>query len=194
MTATAYKLRNASPMAAANLGGWFTDTVQHACAVDGISDVFDSAIDDIRNVVLTGQIFEHPADVEDMLAIGHREAQFFGPAGRVAYRRIHDSVRDLSLRAHRNGIGDVLSKILDTDKPLAGDLLKAALVAQFGPAAAIALEGVELAIKERSKDDDQKRSDKAATDKADEKPGQDQVRRNIRRMTLAPGKPTTQDN
>lgn len=199
MSASAYRLRNCSPMASQNIGPWFEDMTRNACADEGTERCYDHAIADIRNALLTGEPIDDIARVEYVLDIAHRDAQLFGPTGRIAYGRVHQSLRNLSIRLNNKTVSKYLGKLLKKAEPMAGDLLKAALIAKYGPAAQIALTGVDLAVTEPGQNndpdakpdkaeaskDDSDADDDAAEAHDDERERRDDPRQLMRRMTLA---------
>ena len=74
------------------------------------------------------------------------DAEMWGGQGRAAVHQIHRSLRNLSIKLDKGLVSGFLSKVTKTAEKLAPQAIKAALVSQFGPAAAIALEGVDLAV------------------------------------------------
>jgi hypothetical protein len=188
MTATAYKLRNASPMSSRTIGPWFADIAHSACIAHGAPELYHSTIADIRNGLTTGQPLERIADIEDMLELTEPEAELFGAGGRVAHQRMHRSLRNLSIKLDSKRVSKFLNQLIDTAEPLAGDLIKAALIAEFGPAAQIALQGVDLATKKQrtpTAQDSGKPTSKPENQASPDKPDRAELRRRMRRMTLA---------
>ena len=55
MTATAYQLRNASPMTDTLLAPWFVDMTRNACIRVGALPCYRHAMHDIRRSLLTGR-------------------------------------------------------------------------------------------------------------------------------------------
>ena len=92
-------------------------------------------------------------------------------------------MHDLSLALTRNGVRKYLDGLLDTDSPT-GELIKTALIAQYGPAARIALYGVDLGVKQLDKHLADKARKKAKEKAARHKQAREQKRRRRRRMTL----------
>ena len=177
MTAATYKLQHVSPMASGRIAPWFASMTRATCRDQGIDDVYRCAVSDIRNGLLTGRPLQHTADIEDMLAVAELEARLFGPAGRVAYRRVRDSVRNLSIKLDRKEVTSFLRGLLERAQPIASEAIKAALIAKFGPAAAIALNDVDLQVKKPAPAD--------IVPPADEPDTRERRMEQIRRMTLA---------
>ena len=192
MTAAAYRIRNASPMNPSIIGPWFVDMTRQGCIDQGMGDCFDTAVSDIRNALTTGEPLQHVDDIENMLHIAQDNAQLFGAAGRVAYRRVHESIRNLSLGLNSKRVARFLNDLLDTAEPLAKDAVRTALIAKFGPAAQIALDGADIKIKDAKKPGNQ--SDRAeAPSTSPKKPTPEELRQRLRSMTFAFNQPPRKD-
>lgn len=197
MNATAYQLRNASPMDRDQLGPWFADLARNACSARGAEDCYHVAMDALRTSLLTGEPVRDPEAIECVLGLAYDDAPLFGPAGRMAHDRVSRSIRNLSIALDQKRVAGFLNNLMDVVEPMAGDVIKAALIAKFGPAAQIALQGVELGTAEKSgkrritrerqptkEDDDQ--HDEDTTTKQDELArAREERRARVRRMTFA---------
>ncbi len=157
----------------------------------------------LRHSLLTGQPIDKPEDLACVLALTERDAALFGNPGRMAYRRVHRSLRNLAVALDTDRVGKFLDGLVGAAKPMASSAIKAALITQFGPAAQIALAGTNLAVEQGKKsadNDGTKAATKPDTSKPDTtktKPskakrrkrvrGKDRqtTRAQLRRMTLA---------
>jgi len=148
MNATAYQLRNTSPMAKEHIGPWFNELAWNACAAQGAEDCYETAMDALRNSLVTGASITHPEEIECVLALARPDADLYGAKGRAAFDRVSRSVRNLSLSLDRGHVAKILTKLAKTTKPMAAEAIKLALVAEFGPVAAVALEGVDVGLEE----------------------------------------------
>jgi len=146
MSAAAYQVRNANPAERANIAQWFLDTARNACFEQGTEQRFQQAIGSLRNSLITGHPLEHLDDVAHVLAVTAEDAKLWGARGRAAFNRVHNSVRNLSFDLDRNRVGKILDDLIKSRGSQASSMLKAAMIAQFGPAAAIALQGMDLAV------------------------------------------------
>ena len=142
MNATAYQLRNASPLAESALAPWFADLAWNACTQHGAEECYHVAMQAIRESLLTGRPLRNASAIDCVLGLAYDDAQLFGAKGRTAFDRVEKSLRNLSLKLDTKRVAGFVNDLLS--EPMAGELMKAALVAQFGPAAAIALQGVNL--------------------------------------------------
>ena len=156
MLATTYHARNLIPGTENNLAPWFHSVARNACLEDGGDGgeaCYQRAISGLRNAMLTAQPITEIDDLAHVLALAGDEAEIFGNAGRAAHDQVHRSIRNLSFKLDRNLVSGIVRKIVDAGEKLAPAALKAALVSQFGPAAAVALHGVDLAIENSAEGD-----------------------------------------
>lgn len=159
MLATAYRARNIAPTTAKHLPGWFVDMMRNACIDDGGTARLDNALCALRNAVTTGEPIEDLEDLEDLqyvVELAGEDAELWGPRGREAYDEIQQSIRNLSLKLDTSVVSDIVDRVVRTGQKLAPEAIKAALISQFGPAAAIALQGVDLAVTDPDDDSDRK--------------------------------------
>jgi hypothetical protein len=207
MTATAYQLRNASPMADTLLAPWFVGMTRNACMQVGALPCYRSAMHDIRRSLLTGLAFQDPETIDCVLDCAERDAHLFQPHGSRAFDRVYRSLRNLSVKLDRKRVAGFLNDIMRTAEPLASDAIKLALVSQFGPAAQVAFHGVDLAIESRAQADRRQRRQERAErirQELDRKPRtveatkakrqrathQDEHQSHLRRMTFASLQPS----
>lgn len=146
MLATAYQAQNLIPGTQQNLAPWFHAVARNACFEDGGEDCYERAVSALRNSLLTGEAIDEPDDVAYVLELTGHEAEIFGSHGCAAYDQVHRSIRNLSFKLDRDLVSDIVRKIVDASEKIAPTALKAVLVSKFGPVAAVALEGVDLAI------------------------------------------------
>lgn len=215
MNATAYELRNASPMAQEYIGPWFNELAWNACAARGAEDCYETAMEALRNSLLTGEPITHGDELDCVLALAHTDADLYGAKGRAAFDRVSRSVRNLSLALDRGRVARFLKNMMERAQPMAAEAVKLALVAKFGPAAQIALQGMDVAIEEpetrpaldQADDEAQLRAllalvdRKAAQDAADDEDEEDapvmsraERHARVRRMTLGFREPPRKDN
>ena len=114
--------------------------------------------------------------------------------------RVERSLRNLSLKLDAGQVQEFLGGLLDTDTLLSSDAVKAALIAKFGPAAAIALEGLKLGTAEakptkqpEESDSSTKADDSTKADKRNPLTREDK-RQRMRRMTFAFRQPENKDS
>lgn len=193
MNATAYELRNASPMASDAIAPWFADLAWHACATRGALDCYERALAALRAGLLNGHGIRDREAIDCVLGLAHQDAQLFGARGRAALDRVWRSVRNLSVALDTKRVARFLDTVMDAAEPVAANAIKAALIAKFGPAAQIALQGIDLAVVQ-----DRKRRDELAqadTDDADQDDDETPAtRERMRRMTLAFRQPERKDH
>ena len=151
MLATAYSAQRVAPGTRNHLAPWFTAMARNACFDDGGEDRYERAVGLLRNSLLTGEPIDELEDFEDLdyvLELAGDEAELWGAHGRAACKQVDRSIRNLSLELDTNLVSKIVRKVVKTGEKLAPAALKAALVSQFGPAAAVALEGVDIAIEQ----------------------------------------------
>ncbi len=149
MNAAAYQTRNASPMNTQYIAPWFADLAYNACLQQGAEDCYEIAMDSIRNSLLTGRPIDAPEEIDSVLALAYPDACLFGAKGETAYERVRRSVRNLSIGVDARRVSGFLNGLIHQVEPLASKAIKTALIAQFGPAAAIALQGLDVAVAEK---------------------------------------------
>lgn len=144
--AAMYAICKQSPLVGGNLAPWFADLARNACIYYGAPDSYRIAIAALCWALLSGHPirYRHRHALAELLALAARDAQLFGPIGQVGYGRMQRSIRNLSASLDTKVVGRYLDKLMTTMQPMAGDVVKAALIAQFGPAAALALHGRDL--------------------------------------------------
>jgi hypothetical protein len=210
LNATAYQLRNASPMAKDHIGPWFNELAWNACAAQGVEDCYETAMGAIRNSLLTGEPISATDEIDCVLSLARADADLYGAQGRTAFDRVDRSVRNLSLSLDRGRVAKVLTKV--ARHPLAAEAIKLALVAEFGPVAAIALQGVDLGIAapkpktgpalDQADDDEQMRALLAVVNREDDEDDDDdepvttraEIHRRMRHMTLGFRQPSRKDS
>lgn len=144
MSATAYQLRNASPLAARHLTPWFSELAWNACSQRNAEECYRVAMAALRHSLLTGRPLRNAEQIDCVFDLAHEDAQLFGARGRTAFDRVERSLRNLSTSLDNKQVERFLGSLLETAEPLASEAIKAALIAKFGPVAAIALQGLEL--------------------------------------------------
>jgi len=152
MAATASMTRNGLPMTRANIAPWSHTLIRNACLDEGTEDCYERAMRTLRNGLITGEPIEDVEDINYVLELAAEDAELWGAPGRRAYNRLHTSVRNLSLGLGTGQVREFLDSLIKTSEKLAPDAQKAALIAQYGPAAAIAMQGVELAMVQQTDD------------------------------------------
>jgi hypothetical protein len=161
MTATAYGARNVAVGARDRVGPWFLEIARNACldARDANGDdggCFERGLGALRNALLTGTPLESHDGYDDLALVldyAMADAEFWGRPGEAAVDRVVNSVRNLSLALDMGKVSRFLHGIAKAGETIAPKALHAALTAQFGPAAAIALEGVQVAMQNGAADD-----------------------------------------
>jgi hypothetical protein len=148
MLAAVYELRNTSPLTGQNLAPWFDEVARNACIEEGSEDCYAIALSALRRSLLTGEPIEQPDELECLMSLIEHEAELFGARGRAAFQRVCRSMRNLTIALDTKRVAKLLDKLASTAEPLASEAIKTALIAKFGPAAGIALKGVDLAIKD----------------------------------------------
>jgi hypothetical protein len=199
MVATVYELRNTSPLTRKNIVPWFTEVARNACIEQGAEDCYELAMDALRDALLTGEPIEQPDELACVMTLVEQDAGLFGARGRAAYQQINRSVRNLSIALNTGRVTKVLNRVANAAEPLASNAIKAALISQFGPAALIALQGVDLAMAESStasstathadeddEDDEEIEEDEDEDEDEDDQDDDTEARlRRVRRMTFA---------
>jgi hypothetical protein len=150
MLAAVYELRNTSPLASQNIVPWFTEVARNACIEEGDDECYEIVMAALRRALLTGEPIDRPDELACVLSLVEQDAELFGARGRAAYQRMCRSLRNLSIALDTRRVAKVLDKMASSAQPLASEAIKTALIAKFGPAAVIALQGVELAMEESS--------------------------------------------
>jgi hypothetical protein len=163
MTATAYGARNVAVGARDRVGPWFLEIARNACLDANDPDVdaddggcFERGLGALRNALLTGTPLESHDGYDDLALVldyAMADAEFWGRPGEAAVDRVVNSVRNLSLALDMGKVSRFLHGIAKAGETIAPKALHAALTAQFGPAAAIALEGVQVAMQNGAADD-----------------------------------------
>ena len=180
MSAAVYQIRNASPMGRAQLVPWFMDLARHACISQNMEDCYHIANRALRRALVTGTSIENRDELGCMLALAENDAQLFGPLGGVAYQRVRNSIADLDHALETRKVSQLLDAHL-RNGPNAGDILKAALIAQFGPAAELAFYGSKIDIDDVKKTIDKVK--KVTKKKKVRKLTKQERKRLLRRMT-----------
>lgn len=146
MLATAYRAGKTSPLAKKHLVPWFNQVARNACIDDGGDACYECAIDSLRNAVIAGEPLEDLEDLEYVLERAAEDAEMWGGQGRAAADQVYRSVRNLSFKLNTGFVKKFVKKLARTAEQLAPHAIKAALVAELGPAAGVALQGVDLAV------------------------------------------------
>jgi hypothetical protein len=188
MLAAVYELRNTSPLTSQNLVPWFTEVARNACIEEGDDECYEIALAALRRALLTGEPIDRPDELACVMSLVEQDAELFGARGRAAYQRMCRSVRNLSIALDTNRVAKVLEKMASSAQPLASEALKTALIAKFGPAALIALQGVELAMEDtktqaKAKEPEERKPERTTRDDVDDKT--EARRRRMRRLTFA---------
>jgi hypothetical protein len=184
MLATVYELRNTSPLAGQNIVPWFTEVARNACIEEGDMECYDIAMAALRRALLTGEPIDQPDELACVMSLVEQDAELFGARGRAAYQRMCRSFRNLSIALDTKRVAKVLNKMASSAQPLASEAIKTALIAKFGPAALIALQGVELAMEDtRTKATELQDEEPKNYDKFDDTTRGARLRR-MRRMTF----------
>lgn len=150
MLATAYKTSRISPMSSRHLVPWFGQVARNAFLDDGCVDWYDDAIGTLRNAVLTGQPLDDYEELGYMLDRAAHDAAMWGGQGHAAIGQIERSLRNLSIKLNKGMVAGFLKKLTSTAETLAPHAIKAVLVSQLGPAAGLALQGVDIALEQES--------------------------------------------
>lgn len=207
MDAVAYQMRNTSPLPKKHIGPWFVDLARNACIDEGAEECYESAMSALRNSLLTGNPITNKNAIECVFKLAHRDADLFGTQGRTAYERVRKSLRNFSFALDSKRVAQFMNNLMDTAEPLAAQAIKTALIAKYGPAAQIALQGVDLAMAQQASNDnvgslnlslesspetahDDDDDDDEKAEKADKKDDnqpltREQKRKRMRRMTLS---------
>ena len=178
MLATAYRARKTSP--ARHLPEWFDEMTRNACIEQGTEGVYELAIADLRNAIIEGEQIDDSDALAYVLDLAAQEAELWGASGRSAYHQVSKSFRNLAIKIDRNIVDRAVSKIIETGEKLAPEAIKVALISQFGPAAAIALQGVDVVIGEHENSKAKGTEDRGKPQRVHYSP-----RQRMRRMTLA---------
>ncbi|MCG8423965.1 MAG: hypothetical protein MJE77_39235, partial [Proteobacteria bacterium] len=201
MLATAYRAHNVSPMAKRHLAPWFSAMARNACAEDGTEDYYDHSLELLRNALITGEPIDTYETVDHVLDRAADAAALWGGQGHAAFDQMAGSIRNFSIKLNKGIVARFVKEVTEVAEQLAPQAIKAALVAKFGPAAAVALEGVDVAM--QSAQDAQTRKPSTQQSSSDErlvgtlvlglegdsrpaeKSTHDSTRERVRRMTFA---------
>ena len=146
MLAAAYRAHNVSPMAQRHLVPWFRDVARNACIDDGTEEYYDHSLQLLRNALITGEPIDNYEALDHVLDRAAEDAELWGGQGRAAFDHMARSIRNFSIKLNKGMVSRFVKKVTDVAEKLAPQALKAALVAEFGPAAAVALQGVDVAM------------------------------------------------
>ena len=185
MMFTAWNARNLAPNAPRLIAPWFDGLTRNACIDGGAQQSYHTALESMRNGLLTGEPLAYVEHIEHMFALAEPEADLWRARGRKAFERMAGSVRNLGLSLDSGKVGNVLGKILDSGKEMAPHAIRAALIAEFGPAAALALKGVDLAQTSGTTRKGKAKKARKTTKKAQKAQKKRDRRARLRRMTLA---------
>ena len=190
MTAAVYDITDMSPLTDDHIVPWFANLARNATSARGMIDCYKIATSALTRAITTGTGIEEPLEVACLIQLASEDAPLFGPLGELAFQRMESSLRNLSLSLESKAVGKYLDRLMDTVEPIAGDVLKAALIAKFGPAAGLALHDRNIAVREM-----QKKAKKAAKDasavgtaQADgrkAKPSKEELRQRVSRLSPA---------
>jgi hypothetical protein len=147
MVYTAWNARNLTPAAPRNVARWFSEVVRNALSEEGNEALYEAAIGALRNGLSTGAAID-PEPLEYVLRLGEREAELWGSAGQRAMGQVQQSLRNLSLSLDSGKVKQVLGQVAQAGKEAAPKVIRAALFAEFGPMAEIALQGAEIGTAE----------------------------------------------
>ena len=178
-----YARGKASPLVGGHLAPWFADLARNACISRNARGCYDVVTDSLCASILSGRRMARPRALDYLLSVSAADAQLFGPLGQVGYERMHNSIRNLSRSLDNDSVSKYLDKISNKVEPMAGDIIKAALIAQFGPVAAFALQGKKLGLGART--DKDKKNAQGVQSKGKRKPTREECRRRARRMSPA---------
>lgn len=187
MSATAYQLRNASPLNARYLAPWFTDLARTAHGQRCAAGCFPIAMDSLRRSVLTGRPLRNAEQINCVISGAYEDAQLFGAGGRTAFDRVEGSLRNLATKVNTKQLQKFLAGLLENAEPLASEAIKAALIAKLGPIGAIALQGLELGTAAAKPAEDKKpeTSNTTPPEKQSKPTTREEKRQRMRRMTFA---------
>ena len=146
MNAAVCEIRNGSPLAEGQLVPWFAELARNAASSRDMQACHDIAMRALRRALVTGTSIDRPDEVACLLALTAEDAQLFGPLGTIAHQRMSDSIRNLSVSLNGKVVLRYLEKLKSTVEPYAGEVIKAALIAKFGPAAGLALHDADLGV------------------------------------------------
>ncbi len=146
MMFTAWEARHLAPNAARNVAPWFAQLARNACIDQGAERSYDLAIDSVRNSLISGTPLQHAGHIDRVLEFAEPDAAIWRARGQKAFQHVSSSLRNLDLSLKSGALGKVLGRVLDTGKDIAPDVIRSALIAEFGPVAAVALKGVDLAM------------------------------------------------
>ena len=141
-----YATGKASPLTGGHLAGWFNDLARYACTYRNAGPMFVLGKDGLCRALITGHPVENPDELEYLMTAAAEDAHLYGTFGQVGYQNMARSMRNLSNALADKAVSAYINKMMGSGQPMAGDILKAALVAQFGPAAAFALHGRKVGL------------------------------------------------
>jgi hypothetical protein len=149
MVYIAWEARNLRPAAPRNVARWFTEVTRNACVEDGDERLYEAAVISLRNALSHGT-WGDAQGLEYLLELGEREAQLWGRTGRRAMDKVYGSLRNFSLSLDSGQFKKVLTRVAQGGKEVAPALIRAVLIAEFGPVAEIALQGAQIGVSESS--------------------------------------------
>jgi hypothetical protein len=151
MVFTAWEARSLTPAAARTVAQWFAEVTRNACIEEGDEALYEEAITSLRNSLSDGTWIDSQ-ELGYMLELGEREAQLWGALGRKAMGQVHSSLRNFSLPFGSRKMTKVLGRVAQVGKEVAPQVIRAALIAEFGPLAEIALQGAQIDVTESGKE------------------------------------------
>lgn len=179
-----YATGRVSPLFNGNLARWFGDLARNACASRGDPKCYPDVTNSMSTALIHGRRWiSNVDDLDYLLTVAGEDAELYGVFGQVGYDRMVRSIRNLSVSLSKKAVGQYLDKLVTQVEPIAGDVVKAALIAQFGPAAAFALQDKKLRLSpviKKSKD-----NAKVEQTTGKRKPTREECRRRARRMSPA---------
>lgn len=146
MTYTAWQARNLPPGAQRTLAPWFTEVARNACIDEGATETYRLSMQALRNALTTGDELEETEHIDHLLALAYRDAQLWGTPGHQAVNRVQGSLRNLALSINSGKAKRIIKKITETGKDIAPHVIRAALIAEFGPIAAVALQDAKIGV------------------------------------------------
>lgn len=146
MAYTAWQARNLRPGDRRTLAAWFNEVVRNACLDEGTAESYRLGMQALRNAITTGEALAHPEHIDHVLELAYRDAQLWGTPGRNAVKRIHGSLRNLAISIDSRKAKRAIGKVASKGKDIAPHIIRAALIAEFGPIAAVALQGTTLGV------------------------------------------------
>ena len=155
----AYDARNVAVTRPDVIAPWFVDVARNACLDAFANDRFARAVRSLRNSMLTGAPIRNEGDLEYVFELASGDARLWGEQGRHAIGQVAQSLRNFAIGLDTGKVNRFLRKMVkageQVGRKLSRKALRTALLAEFGPAAGIALKAANVVLEDDGPDDDE---------------------------------------